>query len=325
MLAAYCLWFGLGLLGGHRFYLGRPVSAVAMAALSIGGVALATSSPPVAGLMILVVLFWWVIDLLFIPRFVRRSRPVIGSVAEKITVTPSTPLPVPAAALIGNAPAESISARTSGSPEAFNRAPVLSGGAAQAGRMLIDYADADGVVTEREIEILSAELSDNALYINAFCHLRHSERTFRVDRILSARKQRGAPQIADIEAYIVDFLPPDKLPDPRHDAVMGKVASTLSILVWIAYADKQVSTEEMELLLNFVEERSGEASGAVWNRAKAVVWIESARPTFATSVAALAKVSRNGRIFALLEKYAGLVAQAGGAASENRRRQLFRA
>lgn len=53
---AYVLWLFLGLLGAHRFYLGRTGSAVIMFLLSLS----------VVGLVLTVV--WFVVDAFLIPR-----------------------------------------------------------------------------------------------------------------------------------------------------------------------------------------------------------------------------------------------------------------
>lgn len=53
---AYALWLGLGLLGGHRYYLGRTRSAV-LQTLTIAG----------AGV-------WWLADLLLLPGLLREAN-----------------------------------------------------------------------------------------------------------------------------------------------------------------------------------------------------------------------------------------------------------
>ena len=53
--------------------------------------------------------------------------------------------------------------------------------------LLIEYADADGVITNRVITPQIIYRENNVLYIRAFCRLRNDLRTFRVDRILAAR------------------------------------------------------------------------------------------------------------------------------------------
>ena len=52
-LLTYVLWFFIGWLGAHRFYLGRPVSAI-LFIITAGGFGI-----------------WWLIDAFLIPGMVR--------------------------------------------------------------------------------------------------------------------------------------------------------------------------------------------------------------------------------------------------------------
>lgn len=55
---AYLLWFFLGLLSGHRFYLGRPVTAILQ----------------ILSYFILIGFIWWVIDGFLIPGMIRKKK-----------------------------------------------------------------------------------------------------------------------------------------------------------------------------------------------------------------------------------------------------------
>lgn len=50
---------------------------------------------------------------------------------------------------------------------------------------VISYADADGIVTEREVHVFSASQAKGVISYNCWCFLRGDQRTFRSDRILS--------------------------------------------------------------------------------------------------------------------------------------------
>ena len=67
LLVAYLLWFFLGYVGAHRFYLGRPLSGFIMLALS--GVVLVLTLVTFGLLSFLwaIVGLWWLIDALLIP------------------------------------------------------------------------------------------------------------------------------------------------------------------------------------------------------------------------------------------------------------------
>lgn len=69
---AYLLWFFLGGLGGHRFYCGRPGSAVVMLILfALGWLTLIVG----VGLLFLgIVGIWALIDAFLIPGWLRQSN-----------------------------------------------------------------------------------------------------------------------------------------------------------------------------------------------------------------------------------------------------------
>ncbi|MDB5528355.1 MAG: hypothetical protein JWR51_1458 [Devosia sp.] len=76
LLVAYLLWFFLGYVGAHRFYLGRPISGFMMLALSAVTLVLTLVSFGFLGFLWFVVGLWWLIDALLIPGIVagRNTR-----------------------------------------------------------------------------------------------------------------------------------------------------------------------------------------------------------------------------------------------------------
>jgi TM2 domain-containing membrane protein YozV len=70
--AAYLLWFFLGGLGAHRFYLGKKGSGLAMLALLIVGI---LTTPVMIGSVMLVALAVWVLaDAFMIPGMVQSAK-----------------------------------------------------------------------------------------------------------------------------------------------------------------------------------------------------------------------------------------------------------
>lgn len=67
LLVAYVLWFFLGYVGAHRFYLGRPISGFIMLAFSAVTLLLTLVSFGVLGFLWFAVGLWWLIDALLIP------------------------------------------------------------------------------------------------------------------------------------------------------------------------------------------------------------------------------------------------------------------
>ncbi len=72
MLLAYVLWFFLGSLGIHRFYLGATRSAIIILILTILSVVLSVVG--VGPLLGLVVIIWLIVDIFLIPGMVRAAN-----------------------------------------------------------------------------------------------------------------------------------------------------------------------------------------------------------------------------------------------------------
>lgn len=50
----------------------------------------------------------------------------------------------------------------------------------------IHHTDVGGLATERDVEPIHIVVGPNRSYLSAWCHLRHDERVFRMDRITAA-------------------------------------------------------------------------------------------------------------------------------------------
>jgi TM2 domain-containing membrane protein YozV len=76
LIVAYVLWFFLGYVGAHRFYLGKPVSALVLLALSASILLLTFVSFGFLSFLWFIVGLWWLIDALLIPGMAagRNSR-----------------------------------------------------------------------------------------------------------------------------------------------------------------------------------------------------------------------------------------------------------
>lgn len=76
LIVAYVLWFFLGYVGAHRFYLGKPVSALVLLALSASILLLTFVSFGFLSFLWFIVGLWWLIDALLIPGIAagRNSR-----------------------------------------------------------------------------------------------------------------------------------------------------------------------------------------------------------------------------------------------------------
>ena len=57
-VVAYLLWFFLGIFAAHRFYLGRPLSAILQ----------------ILSYFILIGVLWWVLDFFLLPGMIRQEN-----------------------------------------------------------------------------------------------------------------------------------------------------------------------------------------------------------------------------------------------------------
>jgi TM2 domain-containing membrane protein YozV len=83
---AYLLWFGCGLFGLHRLYLGRRVSAAAMAGITLVSLALAQSGLGLLGFAATGA--WALADLLLIPEMVRECNEASAPASPAQATTP---------------------------------------------------------------------------------------------------------------------------------------------------------------------------------------------------------------------------------------------
>ena len=72
VLISYLLWFFFGWLGGHRFYLGKSGSAIALLLLTLTGAI--TSWFFIGFLILLVPAIWLTVDAFLIPGMVRDTN-----------------------------------------------------------------------------------------------------------------------------------------------------------------------------------------------------------------------------------------------------------
>lgn len=70
--AAYLLWFFLGTLGAHRFYLGRTGSGLAQLALLVIG--WLTAAIVIGFGFLIALVIWWIVDAFLIPGMIEEQK-----------------------------------------------------------------------------------------------------------------------------------------------------------------------------------------------------------------------------------------------------------
>lgn len=190
----------------------------------------------------------------------------------------------------------------------------------------ITYQDSDGVITERRIRVVAIDIYGPSVYVRAHCALRGETRTFRADRMLSARRVSNDTRISLPLDFFTSLVPADQRPDPEHTKVLGRARNGLRVLIWIAHADRDIASDEMEVLLAFIEERSTLTSQKAppWSRNRAIGQMDGERPTLALASGYLASMSPAGRELPMVRRYAEKITALGGLPAEKRFKQLFR-
>jgi TM2 domain-containing membrane protein YozV len=80
VLVAYLLWFFLWFLAGHRFYAGKPLSAVIQ--LLLHAIGWATTAILIGWIPLALWAVWWVVDALLIPGWIRdRNMQIVRSLS----------------------------------------------------------------------------------------------------------------------------------------------------------------------------------------------------------------------------------------------------
>lgn len=83
-VAAYLLWWFTGIIGGHRYYMGKTGSAVAMTLITV----------LTFGIGIIVTGIWWIVDAFFIPRWIQedQDRIEVQAATEILNSRPAAPI-----------------------------------------------------------------------------------------------------------------------------------------------------------------------------------------------------------------------------------------
>lgn len=71
---AYVLWFFLGGLGMHRFYLGRPLSGLILLLMVPAGIFMMLAQNHFGAFLVIIGVLWLIVDAFLIPGMVNRSR-----------------------------------------------------------------------------------------------------------------------------------------------------------------------------------------------------------------------------------------------------------
>lgn len=160
----------------------------------------------------------------------------------------------------------------------------------ESARFRMTYADVDGVITDRTIQVVDF----NHIYLQAYCELRGDYRTFAVDGILNFAPAAGGQDIPDPVVHLATVTFPPVVPGKDFRSVMTRAKLGLTVLAWIALGDRRLSEREIELLLSYVDERATINTNRLidpdWNRSLARERIAEMAPSYTEAIGALARI-----------------------------------
>lgn len=170
------------------------------------------------------------------------------------------------------------------------------------------YRDADGELTARRIDVESVLRNFDTNYVDAWCHLRRAQRTFRLERILEISSALTGEVLYPPGSALLKFLREASDPGPDFKSVISKGRRGLLCLIWLARTDYDVSEAETEVMLSYLVERAqlGVKGNPLddWKKSAARQWIDSQRPTLEDALGAIALMSHRGQEKAMCAAYA---------------------
>lgn len=118
--------------------------------------------------------------------------------------------------------------------------------------LVLEYTDSSGKASQRLITCRSLSMRGDTLYLSAFCHVRHSLRSFRVDRISAVIEPSTGEVIDNGPSFFCEFRP-DHTAKSRihwglHPRLRADLIALLTILIFVARCDKLYHPLEREAL-----------------------------------------------------------------------------
>lgn len=191
----------------------------------------------------------------------------------------------------------------------------------------LDYVDYSGNRSSRVITVYKVRPWANHIYIDAYCHARGDERTFRDDRVLALYDHRTGEVIEPVRGYLENFI---TLADrfPMHDSVMKRVRPGLTALIWLAHADGAMSEEEIDVLFDYVDEHLEEGPRprpdwmTFYSEDALREWIKAQHPRPEDVAAIVTAWPKRGKDLKLFRDYALDLIEVDGVTTDEERRRM---
>jgi uncharacterized tellurite resistance protein B-like protein len=113
----------------------------------------------------------------------------------------------------------------------------------------LEYEDADGDISRRDIKVIRIGNEDGRWYVYAYCYLREDYRQFRFDRIDSL-SLNGNP-ITEPQKYLFDLY--FNSPEYKLGMLFETKSEELALLVFMARADGSMRKNEREAVAEYIK------------------------------------------------------------------------
>lgn len=161
--------------------------------------------------------------------------------------------------------------------------------------MAIDYVDADGEPSSRMITCRAINPEPPG-YLRAYCHLRDTFRSFRIDRIREVREiesgevLKGGDILAFLAPYIDFAIEKEKAVAQRN--LQRQAGPGVRVLVYLAAADGRVHPAERQVIMDYAEAESRRLMpDHPFDEVATGRWIDHLKPTSAAAWNAVVRLA----------------------------------
>ena len=121
-------------------------------------------------------------------------------------------------------------------------------------KLRIEYRDGADSMTKRDIQVMKYGHWEGGAILWAYCQLRHANRTFRTDRIISCTDLDTGEIIKNLEAWL-DTKYQDS-PDRAIEQVIDTAWDAVRVLFYVSKADGRLTQKERAILRNAIRSMS---------------------------------------------------------------------
>ncbi len=184
----------------------------------------------------------------------------------------------------------------------------------------IEYCDQHGWMSTRTVRCLALDSRPPAC-LKAFCHVRGTTRSFRIDRIISVVDLRsGAILPGDAHVALLAPYLPQHRQDPEISAMrdlLDAAASGAFTLLQIAMAEGRLGDREREVVLDYVAAEAAAVKIPLPPQAAVELWVDNLAPPLDSVVAAIGRLlSEKDKLVRLLPWFLKLVRSREAAGEE---------